>query len=200
MTSLIPPGRVGAIISSMTSQMRTPEGGTVTPLMPGPHTQGLESLEGKGEGGQGHRDAMKAGLWRQRRRLERRGHKPRNHRSHQKPEKEIQGPPRRRGPTDSLVSDSGLLDWGRLNSCCFRTLRGWEFVTAAYSGVHQDPGKEWGQDGWDTAESQGFWGAGGALDVGTSYHCGCYNGPEHPLTLWGLWSPGISSGWTRAAR
>ena len=65
MTSLIPPGRVGAIISSMTSQMRTPEGGTVTPLMPGPHTQGLESLEGKGEGGQGHRDAMKAGLWRQ---------------------------------------------------------------------------------------------------------------------------------------
>ena len=103
-------------------------------------------------------------------------------------------------PPDSLVSDSGLLDRERLSSCRFRTLRGWEFITAAYSGVHQDPGKEWGQDGWDTEESQAFWGAGGALDVGASYHCGCYNGPEHPLTLWGLWSPGISSGWTRPAR
>lgn len=110
------------------------------------------------------------------------------------------GSPPETWPPDSLVSDSGLLDRERLNSCRFRTLRGWEFVTAAYSGVHQDPGKEWGQDGWDTAESQAFWGAGGALDVGASYHCGCYNGPEHPLTLWGLWSPGISSGWTRPAR
>lgn len=60
-------------------------------------------------------------------------------------------PPWRRGPTDSLVSDSGLLNRERLSSCCFRTLRVWEFVTAAYSGVQQDPRKEWGQDGWDTA-------------------------------------------------
>lgn len=49
-------------------------------------------------------------------------------------------------------------------------LRVWEFVTAptglSYSGVHQDPRKQWGQDWWDTAESQGFWGAGGAWGHG----------------------------------